>query len=84
MDKIITLHAGSEHEKNINIRSLEIPDLWHLAMDLRESSDKRTAEMVLECWYMAHALKQCILDHGEAEAASLADHDKNQLSLLSA
>ena len=63
MKREITLAKGGTSERTIDISRVEIPDLWHVAMHLKGSKDPvdvRRAEMILECWHLAHDLKRHI------------------------
>lgn len=50
----VTIQKNPEITKDIN--SIQIPDLWHFAMSLKEPERK----MVLEVWHLAHSLKEHI------------------------
>ncbi len=51
----------------------QIPDLWHIAMELAEDGREETCEAILQVWHMAHDLKSCIENQGEARIVSSAD-----------
>ena len=55
----VTLHKGGLSECTVDARTIQIPDLWHIANRLRE--DER--EAVLKTWHLAHNL----LDHIKGE-----------------
>jgi len=51
METIIRAPRGAErHEERLD--SIEVPDLWHIAMRLK-GQDR---EMVLSCWHLCHDL----------------------------
>jgi hypothetical protein len=54
-DGMITRALNGEHERQVHINDVQIPDLWHVAMYLKDSAD-----MILETWYLAHDLKKHI------------------------
>jgi len=56
----ITMHKGGTAEKTITVESTSIPDCWHAAMSLLDAGLDKQSEMVLECWYLAHAFKNHI------------------------
>ena len=48
------------------VENIDVPDLWHVAMAIREGRDFSTqgkdinislSEMILETWHLAHSLK---------------------------
>ena len=53
-NKTITRNNGGTAEHTVEVSAITIPDLWHIAMRL----DKSDREAVLECWHIAHDLKQ--------------------------
>jgi len=73
-DTIVILEKGTG--KSEQVQNIEIPDLWHLAMFLKEIKDgTRTvihkdsvqflssyADAVLDTWHKAHALKIHIIE----------------------
>lgn len=68
----ITLNKGGIGEKEIKISALVIPDLWHVATRLREAEQINDAQLVIDCWYLAHAMKdhlQALEDPEPAERA---------------
>ena len=53
---------------NSDPRLIEIPDLWHVAMELG-GKDTRVGKAVLETWHLAHDMKKtlvaiCVLNDG--------------------
>jgi hypothetical protein len=64
MTNTITLHAGGTGEREIEVSAIEVPDLWHVAMHLQGKAEtegnpqmKLYADMVLDCWHLAHDMK---------------------------
>ena len=57
--KIIRAKGGTA-ERLEDINSLDIPDVWHVAMRVAEAGDKRGSEMILECWYLAHDMRRAL------------------------
>ncbi len=62
--------------KTASAGEIEIPDLWHIAMALKDVAAGRRrmigvdsvalssqADAILKCWHTAHALKQHIIEH---------------------
>ena len=47
---------GGEAERKVDLADIRVPDLWHLAEDLRKAKLHKTRKMVLETWYLAHDL----------------------------
>jgi hypothetical protein len=58
----ITMHAGGTGEREQAIHNIKVPDLWHVATRLREADNMTDAQMVMDCWHLAHAMK----DHLQA------------------
>ena len=55
MENLIIIQKHPKIKKNIN--DIQIPDLWHIAMNV-ESKEKR--EKILEVWHLCHSLKDHI------------------------
>lgn len=59
-----------QNGKVVNVSELTIPDLWHLAMHLRDLAQKHggdswyavAAHDVLETWHLAHDLLNVVRD----------------------
>ena len=47
-------------QKTIGIESVQIPDLWHVAMLLKDKGLIHQSEQVLDAWHIAHDLKNHI------------------------
>ena len=58
----ITLCEGGTGEKEIAVKEIQIPDLWHIASWLKNKGMEREAEMVLEVWGLAHDMKKALLE----------------------
>lgn len=67
----VTLSKGGKAEREAEVDEIEIPDLWHTAMRLKElgnsESDLRLSENftkasedILKTWHLAHDLKRHI------------------------
>lgn len=51
MTTLIRAPKGSAR-REVDLDSVEIPDLWHVAIKLNTEE----AEMILECWHLCHDL----------------------------
>ncbi len=47
-----------KHNKEVDVT--EIPDCWHVYAMLKNQDNERAAEMVLECWHQAHAMRDAL------------------------
>lgn len=60
----ITLSKGGTAERKITMSQLQIPDLWGLTQNIRQNSKIEQAglcaDKILECWHLAHDLKNHI------------------------
>ncbi len=56
----VILNKGGTGEKTIDAESIQIPDLWHIAMKVADDGFNRESEMILDCWSLAHSLKKHI------------------------
>ena len=61
----ITRAKGGELERDVDINDVQIPDLWHMAMWLKENKMVLWAEMALECWHLCHDLRRHIQEGGD-------------------
>lgn len=61
----ITLNKGGGGEKVIDTRSLQVPDLWHVAMYLADEGLQESSDKVLEAWHLAHDMKRHIQEAGD-------------------
>lgn len=69
----VTLSKGARNERTVEAQELEIPDLWHLHLWLKEKGDP-SAGMVLNTWHIAHDLKRHIMAREEpSPLEALAD-----------
>jgi hypothetical protein len=59
-DGMITRALNGEHERQVHINDVQIPDLWHVVMFLKENKMDLWADMILETWYLAHDMKRHI------------------------
>lgn len=58
----VTLRKGGTGVKTVDIRSVHIPDLWHIA---QAQPDPKAKEAILEVWHLAHDFKNHILEGGD-------------------
>jgi hypothetical protein len=67
MAKVI-LSPDGEGKRIVDIDSIHIPDLWPVAMALRDYSEANAewSEQVLEVWHLAHDLKKHIQNLDDA------------------
>ena len=68
----VTLAKGASGEREVPIGEIEVPNLWHIAMDLNKKQEKvyvlwhgeftwvLAGDYILECWHLAHDLKRHI------------------------
>jgi hypothetical protein len=42
--------------QTVPLNEVQVPNLWHLAVDLKRRGDKEGAAEVLECWHLCHDL----------------------------
>jgi hypothetical protein len=72
MAQTITRAKGGTKEREVEIKLIEVPDLWHIAMSLH-AGNKHTprSKAVLECWHLCHDLLAHI--KGEAEIPDFPD-----------
>lgn len=73
MKQTLTRSKGGTAEREVQILSLDVPDLWHLAMWLKDQKNTKgavnrpdyawfqmQADMVLDCWSLAHDMKRML------------------------
>ena len=58
----VTLAKGGTEERTVPISEVVIPDIWHTAMELRETRPK-AADAILEVWHIAHSLRRHIAEN---------------------
>jgi len=66
----ITLSKGGTAERTIDVQSINIPDLWHVAEWHEEQAmlpnvkpwHAMQAKMIKEVWHLAHDMKRHIQD----------------------
>ena len=69
----ITLNPGYPSERTVDIFTVQVPDLWHLAQALKngpitrsKAVQARAGDDILELWQLAHELKRYIQEqHAE-------------------
>lgn len=75
-DTKVTFHKGGTAEKTVKVSDILIPDLWHIHRRLVGEALKispatpagcferewrnQEAQAILECWHLAHGLKDHI------------------------
>lgn len=52
----ITLNKGGTAETQVELDSIQVADLWHVAMKLADAGDKPGSQAVLDTWHLAHDL----------------------------
>ena len=57
--KIVLSPRGSGR-REVDLAEIQIPDLWHLAMDLKARKKLIASEMVLDAWHLCHDLLEHI------------------------
>ena len=60
----VTLNKGGTGEKSVKLDTLQIPDLWHLALSLPKPQKKA----ILQTWHLAHDLKDALEESKLANA----------------
>jgi hypothetical protein len=53
---------GGGGERCTEIRNIEVPDLWHIAMALSNQGNPTAEKQVLDCWHLAHDMKVILLE----------------------
>jgi hypothetical protein len=52
----ITRAPGGTAERTVQAGEITIPDLWHIAMRLRDQGQHLNSDAVLEAWHLCHDL----------------------------
>lgn len=56
---------GGTGEKIVDVSKAQypgvVPDLWHVAMELKDQGNTQASEMVLDCWHLAHDMLGALL-----------------------
>jgi hypothetical protein len=70
MKKTLTRSKGGTAEREVDIASIDIPDLWHIATWLKEqkravdgvtiTSLHQQADMILDCWHLSHDMRKML------------------------
>lgn len=55
--RTVVLFPDGEARRQVDPNDIEIPDLWHFAIELSEEERKP----VLETWHLAHELKRIVI-----------------------
>ncbi len=57
--RVIESKAGGEdwNVKEVPIDEVQVPDLWHIGMYLADEQMYTESMAVLDCWHLAHNLK---------------------------
>lgn len=57
----VTRSVGGTNERTVPISQITIPNLWHIAECIRKTGrvadGPACAQLISECWYIAHDLK---------------------------
>ena len=53
--KVILSPRGTAR-REIDVSQLQVADLWHVAMRVRDTGDEQGSAMILEVWHLAHSL----------------------------
>ena len=56
MIKTIIRNAEGTKRRLIEIDKIQVPDLWHVAMYVKDQGDTQWADQILDCWHLAHDL----------------------------
>lgn len=63
----ITFSKGGTKERKVKVSDIQIPDLWHIAIYLKEIARRpghsvlaEHADSILEVWHMAHDMKKAL------------------------
>jgi hypothetical protein len=51
---------GGDGERCTEIRDIQVPDLWHIAMHQYRLGNPAAEKMVLECWHLTHDMKNAL------------------------
>lgn len=51
---------GGGGERRTEIKDIEVPDLWHIAMRSMELGNTQDEKQILECWHLAHDMKKAL------------------------
>ena len=77
MDIDITYHTFPNSSGQLNVNQIDVPDLWHIAMYLKnedvagEGNYKAIwAEMVLDTWHLAHDMRKALQALGADEGGT--------------
>ncbi len=54
----ITLHKGGTGEKTVELESIQIPDLWHIA---QAQTNPDVRQKILTTWQLAHDLHKGLI-----------------------
>jgi len=61
--KVFMGYDDNDQRIEVSAIEIEIPDLWHLAMNLlEEAHNKAASDAVLKCWHAAHHMKTHIVE----------------------
>jgi len=63
--KTIMRSPGGTARREVAVKDIQIPDLWHIAKSVDDEGRKSAAEAVLECWHLCHDLLAAV---SEAES----------------
>jgi len=73
--EIIRAENGT-HEHKAEVDMIEIPDLWHVAQSMRDNGDTVAADMIEECWHLAHDMRGALRNIGHGADIAQPIHTK--------
>jgi len=59
-ESVVIFSKGGTKERSVPVSSIQIPDLWHLAL---AQDDPRSKDAILQVWHMAHDLLRHIREN---------------------
>ena len=74
--RTVTLKKGAPGEHEVPVEQIQVPDLWHIAQDLKKIGKQvyvlvageftwvSAGDYVLDCWHLAHDLKRHAQENG--------------------
>lgn len=65
-DPLTVNHSNGEAPRaEIPVKETEVPDCWHVAMRVHDTGDHNGKEHILNCWHLAHDLRDKLLVLGD-------------------
>lgn len=62
INTIIRSPEGTER-REVEVDRIQVPDLWHVAMYVKDQGNTQWAEQILDCWHLTHDLITNIQAH---------------------